>query len=302
MPIPSHSDVIIIGGSYAGLSAAMALGRSLRKTLVIDSGSPCNRFTPHSHNFLTQDGKPPAEISTSARQQVAQYDTVRFYEGEVLGGTETDDGFAITTGSGDTFTGTKLIFATGINDQLPEMPGFADCWGKSVIHCPYCHGYEFRGRKTGILANGDRAFHLASLVNNLTSDLSVVTNGQSHFTEEQTARLQQRSIPIFESGIAGISHRDGQIQNLVFDDGTVMLLEALYASVPFVQHTDIPLTLGCDFNKQGYIQVDEFQKTTVPGVFACGDNSSMMRSVANAVATGNFTGAMVNRELTEELF
>src|SRR5690606_37550650 len=164
MVTANYYDVIIVGGSYAGLSAAMALGRSLRKVLVIDSGFPCNRQTPHSHNFITQDGETPFAISQKAREQVMRYPTVRFLDDLALGAAKTATGFTVSTKSGDTFLSRKLITATGIADQLPEIKGFAACWGISVIHCPYCHGYEFRNQRTGILANGDRAFHLASLV------------------------------------------------------------------------------------------------------------------------------------------
>src|SRR5690625_1935787 len=177
--------VIIIGGSYGGLSAAMALGRSLKKTLVIDSGKPCNRQTPYSHNFLTQDGKTPQEILTIARQQVERYESVTFYDGTVSGGSQISKEFEITTQSEDIFYSKKLTFATGIKDQLPYIPGFAECWGISVIHCPYCHGYEYRHQKTGLLANGEDAFHVMSLVNSLTDKLVILTHGKADFTPEQ---------------------------------------------------------------------------------------------------------------------
>lgn len=295
-------EVIIIGGSYAGLSAAMTLGRSLRKVLVIDSGKPCNATTPHSHNFLTQDGKPPAAIAAVGKQQVEQYKTVQFYNGLATQGIKNGNGFQIITQAGDTFKAPKLIFATGIADKLPAVKGLADCWGISVIHCPYCHGYEYRSMKTGILANGDAAFHYAQLVNNLTKDLVIFTNGSATFTSEQVEKLKKHSINIIETGIAGLEHKNGHISSVKLDDGSQISLSAMYARVPFVQHSDIPVSLGCELTEQGYIKVNELQKTTVPGIFACGDNSGAMRAVANAVATGNFSGAVVNKELTEEQF
>lgn len=295
-------ETIIIGGSYAGLSAAMALGRSLRNILIIDSGNPCNSQTPHSHNFLTQDGKTPHEIAELARKQVEQYDTVQFYNGFAETGTKTEDSFYITTRAGDTFNTKKVIFATGIKDQMPAIEGFAECWGISIIHCPYCHGYEYRHRKTGILANGDVAFHYAQLVSNLTKNLTVFTNGTSALSAEQTEKLKNHNIPIVETEVARVEHEKGHLQNLVLQDGSKVPLDALYAHVWFEQHSEIPASLGCEFTEQGFIKVDAGQHTTVPGVLACGDNSSMMRSVANAVASGNLAGAMVNRELTQESF
>jgi len=292
-------DVIIIGGSYAGLSAAMALGRSLRSTLVIDNDRPCNRQTPHSHNFLTQDGRRPADIAQLARQQVEQYSSVQFHEGLAVQGTKTDVGFEITTASGVVFQGKKLLFATGIKDEMPDIPGFSACWGISVIHCPYCHGYEFRNRRTGLMANGERAVHMASLIRNLTTDLTIFTNGRADFTSEQLDRLKAKQIAIVEQPINEVVHQDGQLERLLLQDGNSLELHALYASVPFVQHCPIPEAMGCELTEQGYIQVDQLQKTNIPGVFASGDNISPMRSVANAVASGNFAGAMMNKELTE---
>ena len=137
----NHFDVIIIGGSYSGLSAAMSLGRSLRQVLVIDSGLPCNKQTPHSHNFITQDGEKPAVISAKAKLQVDIYKTVQFFNGLAVKAFKKNKGFEITTESGDVFTSRKVLFATGVKDLLPEINGFAECWGISVLHCPYCHGY-----------------------------------------------------------------------------------------------------------------------------------------------------------------
>lgn len=146
-------DVIIVGGSYSGLAAAMALGRALRTVLVIDDGKPCNRQTPHSHNFLTNDGTPPTEIATLARLQVSKYTTVKFFKGLATNGHKTDQGFEIEGSSRETFAAKYLIFATGIKDILPGIPGIEACWGISALHCPYCHGYEVRQEKTGILGN-----------------------------------------------------------------------------------------------------------------------------------------------------
>ena len=155
-------EVIIIGGSYAGLSAAMALGRSLRKVLIIDSGSACNRQTPHSHNFITQDGVPPAKISEKAKNQVLQYKSVAFINDLAIKAEKTENGFNVDTQSGEKLVTSKIIFATGIKDLVPPVPGFKECWGISLIHCPYCHGFEFRTKKTGILANGERYLILLS--------------------------------------------------------------------------------------------------------------------------------------------
>ena len=295
-------DVIIIGGSYAGLSAAMTLGRSMREVLVIDGGKPCNRFTPHSHNFLTQDGEMPADISAKALEQVKQYDTVSFHQGLALSAHEESNGFSVEVEGGLNFFGKRLILSMGIKDLLPNLSGFKECWGKSVIHCPYCHGYEFRGQKTGIWAGLDHAYHLAMLVNNLTTELSIFVQGEGNFDEGQMEKLEKHGIQVIESELESISHNGGQITAVETANGVRIALDALYASVPFMLNSDIPKTLGCAITETGHIEVDTMQITNIPGVYACGDCTTPMRSVAKAVAGGNFAGAVANMELTAAEF
>lgn len=295
-------DIIIVGGSYAGLAAAMALGRALRKVLVIDSGNPCNQQTPHSHNFLTNDGKTPKEIAGIARQQVQQYKTVDFLNGFVSSGRKTETGFVVETETNETYAAKKIVFATGIKDSMPAIPGFAECWGISVLHCPYCHGYEVRHQKTGILANGNDAVELATLISNWTDDLTVYTNGKSTLSEEQVQKLQQHNIHINQNEIEKLEHNKGYVERILFKDGANATVKAIYARLPFVQHSSVPQMLGCELTPEGYIKIDPAQRTTVPGIFACGDNTTRMRTVANAVAMGTTTGMMLNKELIEETF
>ncbi|MFT3901943.1 MAG: NAD(P)/FAD-dependent oxidoreductase [Niabella sp.] len=295
-------DAIIIGGSYAGLSSAMALGRALRNVLIIDSGLPCNRQTPHSHNFIIQDGEKPNVIAEKAKAQVLKYDTVKFHNALAVSGTKNESGFDITTHTGETFTGKKLIFATGIKDIMPNIKGFAECWGVSVIHCPYCHGYEVKNEQTGILANGDSAYHYAQLISNFTNNLTIFTNGKTAFTQKQTDKFSKHNIKVVEKEIDYLKHEMGYVEQIVFKDNSTFELKAIYSRPAFEQHCKIPEMLGCELTEQGFLKTDMYQKTTVPNVFACGDSTSPMRSVANAVATGNIAGAMVNNTMTEEAF
>lgn len=295
-------DVIIVGGSYAGLSAAMALGRALRKVLVIDSGLPCNRQTPHSHNFITHDGEKPAVIAEKAKAQVLRYENVEWQSGLAVSGRKTETGFAVITQSGEEFHAGKLIFASGIKDIMPQIEGFSECWGISVIHCPYCHGYEVRNEKTGILANGHAAFHYAQLIRNWTKDLTVFTNGKSTLTAEQYDTLSRHNIPVIEKEVASLKHVDGQLEEIVFIDQSTFVLKAVYARPEYEQHCKIPEMLGCEFTELGLLKTDMMQRTTLEHVFACGDNASPMRSVAFAVASGNMAGAAANNQMTEEAF
>ncbi|PWN70369.1 NAD(P)/FAD-dependent oxidoreductase [Chryseobacterium phosphatilyticum] len=295
-------DVIIVGGSYAGLSAGMALGRSLRNVLIIDNGKSCNRQTPHSHNFITHDGRSPGEIADMARKQVAKYDTVEFYESTIVKTKKISDGFVVETSAREKLYAKKLIVASGVKDIMPDIPGFAECWGISVLHCPYCHGYEVKNETTGILADGDLAFDFSKLVFNMTKDLTLLTNGKSVLTPEQIEKLNQNKINLNENEIDRIEHENGYIRKVLFKNGDSVPLKALYAKIPFEQNINVSEDLGCEMTEQGFIKVDFMQKTNIPGIFACGDSVTMMRSVANAVAQGNFAGAVANKELSDEAF
>jgi thioredoxin reductase len=302
MKVNKQYDVIIIGGSYSGLAAGMALGRALRKVLIIDSGKPCNSQTPHSHNFLTQDGKTPMEIGTLAKDQVLMYDSVAFLSGLATKGKKIKNGYEIQIATGETFTTSKLIFATGIKDISPNIPGFSECWGISVIHCPYCHGYEVKSQKTGILGNGEYGFEFSSLISNWTNDLTLYTNGKSTLSLEQRTKLNQHKIDVIEDEIDKLEHKNGYLQHIIFKNGKMAPVKALYTRTAFEQHCSIPELLGSELNIDGYIKVDSYLKTNVQGVYACGDNTTRMRTVASAVAMGTTAGMMVNKELIEEQF
>jgi len=296
----TNFEAIIIGGSYAGLSAAMALGRAMRKILIIDGGRPCNRFTPHSHNFITQDGVAPARIAAVAKEQVLYYPTVKFTEGFVTKISRQGAYFTVETEDENFSTG-KLLLATGIQDVLPEIEGIADCWGKSILHCPYCHGYEVRNQGTGILGKGDLAFHQAMLLSNWTDRLTIFTNGAATFTEDQESRLRRHNIAIVEEGVAAVIHEHGYVKGIQLHGGSVSELSAMYLK-PGMQQNPLCEMLGCDLTDAGYIKTDDFKRTSVGGIFAAGDNTSMMRSVSAAVAAGNAAGAFINHDLTAENF
>ena len=295
-------DVIIIGGSYSGLSAAMALGRALKSVLIIDDGKPCNIQTPYSHNFLTNDGKTPVEITALSRKQVSKYGSIQFVNGWAKRGVKIETGFEIELGSGEKFSGRKLVFATGIKDLLPDIDGVAACWGISVIHCPYCHGYEVKNEKTGILGNGDGGFEFTRLISNWTQDLTLYTNGHSSLSDEQLYKLHQHKIKVVEMEIDRFEHLDGNVQHILFKNGEREPVKAVYAPSPFEQHCKIPESLGCELTEEGYLKIDNFQETSVKGVYATGDNASKMRTVANAVSMGTSAGISISKKLIQEAF
>ncbi|RYG22117.1 MAG: NAD(P)/FAD-dependent oxidoreductase, partial [Chitinophagaceae bacterium] len=239
-------DVIIIGGSYAGLSAGMALGRSLRNVLIIDAGEPCNRQTPHSHNFLTRDGETPAAISQIAKEQVLAYPTINFLQGTVNEAKQITKGFAVFTHSGEIFNARKLIIATGIKDIFPAIKGFAQCWGITVLHCPYCHGYEVKNEDIGIIANGDVAFEFCKLIYSWTKKLTLFTNGNSTLSAEQIAKLAAKNINIVEKEIEELVNDNGQLKHIHFKDETIHPLKAIFARGGLEQYGTFASDLGCE--------------------------------------------------------
>lgn len=295
-------DAIIVGGSYSGLAAAMAMGRALMQVLVIDSEKPCNAQTPHSHNFLTQDGNTPAGIASLAKEQVKQYPNVKFMKGLATSGRKTEDGFEIRLETDKIVKGNIVICATGIRDIMPDIDGFSECWGISAIHCPYCHGYEVRNTATGILANGEQDYEFTKLISNWTKDLTLFTNGIACLTDNQLALLEKNKISVVEKEIKALHHTNGQIREVIFTDGTNRSLNALYAPRPLEQHCTIPESLGCEITSEGYIKTDGFQQTSVSGVYACGDNTTRTRTVANAVAMGTAAGMAASKKLILEQF
>ncbi|QKG55609.1 NAD(P)/FAD-dependent oxidoreductase [Hymenobacter sp. BRD128] len=291
-------DVLIIGGSYAGLSAALALGRARRSVLVLDASRPRNRFTPHAHNLLLHDGDAPADLAARARQQVAAYPTVQLLEAQATTATKLPDGsFEVGTGAHGTFVASRLLLATGLRDELPPVPGFAECWGKSVIHCPFCHGYEVADQPTGIWNNGDEVGHQVKLLLNWSRQLTIFTNGPATFRPEVHELLQAHAIELIETPVTGVLHTDGQLTGLRLADGRTRPLPVLYARLPWHQASELPQQLGCEITEQVLIRTDASYRTTVPGVYAAGDCSVAPPQLALAIAAGNLAGASLSREL-----
>lgn len=293
-------DVIIVGGSYARLSAVLSLGRPLRRVLLIDAADPCNKQTPHSHNFLTQDGSTPKEISNLALSQVLKYESVTYINGKAIDGNKNGNHFEISDDDNNTFKGKILVFATGLTDNMPSINGFSECSGISVIHCPYCHGYEVKNKKTGIILNGDKAFEFSKLIYQWTKDLTLFTNGKSTLTSNQSDQLKAHNINKKE--IEQFDQQNGIIRAIIFKDQSIEPIAALYAKPKFEQQSNLPAAFKCEFNKEGTIIVDSERQTTIEGIYACGDNLTVFRSVAVAVHSGTVVGGHINHKLAIDSF
>ncbi|MFD2570068.1 NAD(P)/FAD-dependent oxidoreductase [Spirosoma soli] len=300
MDAETRYDVIIVGGSHAGLSAAMLLGRSLRNVLIVDSGKPCNRQTPHSHNFLTQDGATPAQITVIAKAQVLAYPTVTWLTGLAVNATKHSTGFVVETVTGHRFTSRRLLLATGVEDIMPDIGGFADCWGRSVLHCPFCHGYEVHSQPLGILANGETAYEMVRLIQNWSKSLTLFTNGPAALTDNQRQTIAQLGVPIVEDLVGRLEHEDGNLQALRSQNGSRHELTAIFSRVPFRQHSSLAEQLGSELTDMGLVKTTQFGQTNVPGLYAAGDNSTLLRQVSVAVANGSLAGVGLHKELMEE--
>lgn len=291
------ADVTIIGGSYAGLSAALSLVRSLRNVIVVDSEKPCNANTPASHNFITHDGKTPSEIRAKAIADLKHYSNFGLIAGEVLSIDKVDGGFLVKGNGLAPVQTDKIIFATGLRDILPDIPGFLPSWGKSVIHCPYCHGYENLGNTTGLWMNEDGVFEHSKFLKHWSKELTVYTNGSIKFSKEEQTKLENEGIQIITEEVKALIHSEGIISAVQLSSGKEIPIQALYTRLPIVQHSNLPEQLGCKLLPSGHLEVTNFYETNVPGVCAVGDMASMFRSVAHAIHSGNIAGAMLNRSM-----
>ena len=231
-------NVIIVGGSAAGLSAALYLGRFRRDVLVIDGEKPANRFTHAAHGFFTRDGTPPAELIAIGRQQLQQYETVRLQKGNVQRIVRQNDQFTVTLADGSRYTAQKILLASGLKDTLPAVKGVEAFWGKSVFHCPYCDGWEQRDKPVAIYGNGEAAVHLAKLLRVLTADLVVCTDGRSTIEQPAADTFRKHGIQIIETPVECYEGQNGQIETIVFADGTRLARKAVFTRIQTAQHSD----------------------------------------------------------------
>lgn len=295
-------DVAIIGGSNAGLSAALVLGRSMRRVLLLDDGRPCNRFSQASHGFLTRDGVAPAELGQIAREQLRRYTTVEPVQATATAVSGSDGAFTVDTSAGATYRARKLLLATGIRDILPPLPGIESFWGTSVFHCPYCDGWEVRDQPLAVYADSTAAFHQATLIQHWASQLTVFTGGAEVFDAAQAALLAKHGIQVLTTPVAALEGDGGQLTGVRLADGTVHACRAMFVRPGMAQRMTFAQDMGCALTPSGHVQVDVLGRTSVAGVYAAGDIASPMRSVALAVAQGSAAGAGVNHALISEAF
>jgi thioredoxin reductase len=290
-------DVAIIGGSSAGLSAALVLGRSLRRVTVFDDGKPCNRFSHASHGFLTQDGTRPADLLQVARDQLQLYPTVSFMNATVTTIQKTADGFVVTDADGAAVEARNVLLATGVKDELPALPGMADLWGRGVFHCPYCDGYEVRQQPLVVYGTQETALHQVTMLRQWSDQLTLCTGAAWELDADQRARLTQLGIQIIEEPLTGIERGAASHLTLHLQGGTTVTCTALFIRPTIAHRTPFAMDFGCQLTEHGLIQVDLLGHTTVARVYAAGDITTPVRSVAVAVAQGAAAGYGINNDL-----
>lgn len=288
-------DVIIVGGSYAGMAAALQLLRAHKTVLVIDAGERRNRFAGLSHGFLGQDGVAAAEIASTARKQLMAYPTLSWIEGRAVAATGGKDDFTATTADGQAHQGRRLLLATGLADQLPDIAGLAERWGQSVFHCPYCHGYELARGRIGVIATGPMSAHQAKMVSEW-GEVTFLTNGVAELDAEARRALENRKVRIEPALIDRI---DGSA-DVVLADGQRLAFAGLFTAPHCIPASPIADEIGCALEEtlMGIqIVTDAAKQTSIAGIFACGDVARMPHSVTLAVADGAWAGAQIHRSL-----
>jgi thioredoxin reductase len=295
-------DAVIVGGSSAGLSAALVLGRSLRDAVVIDDQKPCNRFSRASHGFLSRDGTAPSELLQIAHEQLDRYPSVSLKTASVLHIKKIDVGFEIMSSDASTLQARMVLLATGLHDELPPLNGIEGLWGKSVFHCPYCDGYEVRGRAIAVYGADPAVLHLVMLLRNLTDQLTLCAADEWKPTLAQRERLARFGIQVVEQPVVALESEGAQIRAVRFVDGTSLRCDALFIRPKTTHSATFARDLGCKVDEHNVVQVDSRGRTSVEGIYAAGDLSSPMRSVAIAVGQGAAAAYGINADLIDRDF
>jgi thioredoxin reductase len=292
-------DVIIIGGSFAGLAGALQLGRARRKVTVLDTGLPRNRFAGHSHGLLGHDHRPPLDILAQARQQLARYPTVRLVNARADSISGAIDDFSVLTNDGESLAARRLILSYGVADQMPDIPGFAESWGKSIVPCPYCDGFEVAGQHWGLVYSGPQSPHAVMLFHDWTDTLTLFADGHD-ISPEVRADMARRNVPVIDGRIVEIAHHDGKIATVNLDTGRNVAVDVLFAHPRNKPSASLHEALGLqtvDTPVGIALKVDDRRETTMPGIYAAGDLAHPMASVTLASSHGAMAGIFAQQSM-----
>jgi len=293
-------DVIVVGAGPAGLSAALMLGRCRRRVLVCDTGRPRNAASHALHGFLTRDGIAPAEFLAVARDQLRQYDTVELRDEEVIEAEcRGDSRFHVALAGGTTFECRKLLIATGVVDNVPDLPGFRELLGKSVFHCPYCDGWEVRDQPLAIYGRGARGAGLSLELTAWSPDLVLCTDGPPEIDADGLDRLRRNRIAVRTDRVRALEGRD-RLERIVFATGDPLERRALFFTAGQTQRSPLAVRLGCEFNEKGTVRTGQYETTHLPGLYVAGDASRAVQWVVVAAAEGAEAAFAINTDLLKE--
>ncbi len=306
---PAQYDVVVVGGGIAGLSAALMLGRSRRRTLVVDSGTPRNAPSSGVNGFLSRDGIPPLELLRIGREQLEPYPDVEIRSGSVTGATGEDGDFAVTLDDESSVRAHKILLASGVVDELPDTPGFAALWGQGVYHCPYCHGWEVRDSRLAVLVNGPMTMHYLTVIRNWSRDIVLLTDGDVDLGEDDRQTLRALGVPVREESIERLEGAPGDghggLRRIIFADGPALERDVLFHGPPTRQRSGLAEALGCEIVRElipmvampGSVAHDPVtRETTVPGVYVAGDAASPLNAIV-AASSGAMAASFINAAL-----
>jgi thioredoxin reductase len=291
-------DVAIVGGGPAGLSAALTLGRACKRVALFDAGPPRNAAAHEIHNFVTRDGTPPAEFRRIARAQLAPYDGVEVQDARVEAIEQDGARFRVRTATG-VIEARRILLCAGMFDALPEIPGYRELWGRSVFQCPYCHGWEVRGRAFGYIAPAPEWLAWALFLQGWSDDVAVFTSGQFPVPAQVAGDLARARIHVEERPVIGLRAQAGQLAAVALAGGAEIAREVLFVRPPQRQ-TPLVASLGLALDAQGFVQIDDQFQTSVPGIHAAGDLTTPFQGALIAAAAGTRAAGALNHALTME--
>ena len=295
-PVPYVYDTVIVGGGPAGLSAALMLGRCRRRVMLCDTGTPRNARARALHGFLTRDGVPPLDLLAMGREELKQYG-IESRRVAVTGITPSTDAFDVILSDNSTLRALTVLLASGICDDLPAIPGLADCFGTSVHHCPYCDGWEVRDRQLVVIGRRSKAAGLALALKTWTDSVALCSHGPAGLRREQRDQLAAHGIEIDERVVAAVDHADGRVRQLRFDDAGSRPCDAIFIASGQRQQSDLAGQLGCSLTRHGLVKTDHLGQTCVPGLYVVGDASRDVQFVVVAAAEGAKAAVGINKAL-----
>jgi thioredoxin reductase len=289
-------DVVVVGGGAAGLSAALVLGRARRRVVVVDAGAPRNAPAAHMQGFLSRDGMSPADLSAAGRAEVTGYG-VELVEDQVVG---IESGFVVRLAGGRLLNARRILVATGVRDELPEIPGVRERWGRDLLHCPYCHGWEVRDQPIGVFGTVAGSVQHAQLVRQWSDDVAFFVHTYD-LTSAEHAELEARGVRVVPGEVARLVVDDDRLAGVQLIDGRVIARSAVFIRPGNLPHADGLLTgLGCEVNEAGFVTVDDTGRTSTVGVWAAGNVVDPRAQVITAAGAGSAAAIAVNADLVQE--